>query len=80
MAERATLAQQREVSDFLDAVLMSRPMQYAHAYLAAKARPLHSRPASGPKQFMRHASARAVAKCSLACRGAREGLRLMSTP
>ena len=39
MAERATPQQQREVSDFLDAVLASAPMQYAHACLTAKARP-----------------------------------------
>ena len=39
VAERATPQQQREVSDFLDAVLASAPMQYVHACLTAKVRP-----------------------------------------
>ncbi|KAK9836275.1 hypothetical protein WJX81_001454 [Elliptochloris bilobata] len=36
VAERATPQQKREVSDFLDAVLISTPMQYVHACLSAK--------------------------------------------
>ena len=52
VAERATPQQQQEVSDFLDAVLASAPMQYVHACLTAKVRPQdvcqHAQHSTGP--------------------------------